>query len=67
MNKERSVFGGWEAVPGKPGEYRVKVITGSVTSEFATPRRITSRDIVEWLRVKIKQLSEKEPPTQKGD
>ena len=58
MNEERNKFGGWEPNPGKPGEYRAKVVTGPVTPDFASfaeqPR--ASRDLSEWIKVKLEQL-----------
>jgi hypothetical protein len=69
MDKERSTFGGWEQVPGKPGEYKANVVTGPVTPEFAkfAEESRARWDIVEWLKVKIKQLSDRATPIKKGD
>ena len=67
MKNERSNFGGWEPVSGKPGEFRGKMVTGPVDPEFAAHAEQSRArwDLIEWLKVKIKQLSEKRPPTQK--
>ena len=69
MGNERNVFGGWEPVAGKPGEYKAKMVTVSVTPEF-TKFAEESRarwDVVEWLKIKIKHLSDRVTPTKKSD
>ena len=61
MGKERNVFGGWEPVSGKPGEYRAKPVGVPVTPEFIDfSKQSRARwDVVEWLKVKIKQFSDR--------
>jgi hypothetical protein len=63
MNEERNKFGGWEPKPGKPGEYRAKVVTGSVTPDFANfAEESRARwDFGEWLKVKLGHLLNKRP------
>jgi hypothetical protein len=68
MSRERSNFGGWEPVLGRPGEYRGKMVTGPVDPEFAEHAEQSRArwDLVEWLKVKIRQLSDKQTPTPKS-
>lgn len=64
-NGERGMFGGWEPVPGKSGEYRAKVVEVPVTPQFAqfSEQSRASWDVVEWLKVKIKQSLNRKLPT----
>jgi hypothetical protein len=61
MNEERNKFGGWEQNPGKPGEFRAKIVTGPVTPDFAdfAEESRARWDLVEWLKVKLGHLLNK--------
>lgn len=63
VNKERTIFNGWEPVPGKPGEYRAAATRGFVTPEFRnfTEESRTGWNLIEWIKVKMKQSSGKKP------
>jgi hypothetical protein len=68
MRNERSNFGGWEPVSGRPGEFRGKMVTGPVTPEFAkfSEESRARWDVVEWLKLKFKRLLNKESPDKKS-
>jgi hypothetical protein len=59
------MFGGWEPVPGKSGEFRAKVVEVPITPQFAqfSEQSRARWDIGEWLKTKIKQASNGKTPT----
>lgn len=67
--EHRCVFGGWEAVPGKSGEFRDKGVTVPTAPSFSqfTEQSRARWDATGWLKVKIKQLSSNRTPTKKLD
>lgn len=64
---ERSIFGGWEQVPGKPGEYRAKSVIVPATKEFSdfSSESRARWDIVEYLKTIRNNLLNKKTSTKK--
>jgi len=64
---ERSIFGGWEEVPGKPGEFRAKSIQVPVSKDFSdfSSESRARWNIVEYLKIIRKNLLDKKTSIKK--